>query len=161
VRKQAQSARLGLEVVDFALLNLHPPIEAGASYLDVINARLDAERRVTEAHGVKQVALVGAETRSASFIATARAERSRRISTALSEVAEFKPVTRTHDDDSLRLRLWIESLENALSDQRLFLVDRTLLDEGGEILLDTRRIENGRLPSIESATPSGVLGDTK
>jgi hypothetical protein len=61
----------------------------------------------------------------------------------------------------LRLRLRIESLENALANQRLFLVDRTLLDEGGEILLDTRRIESGHLPPIDSAVPNLAPGDSK
>ena len=62
VRRQAREARLGLEVVDLALINLHPPIEAAGSYLDVINARLDAHRQVTEAEGKKEVAILTAQT---------------------------------------------------------------------------------------------------
>jgi len=163
VRQQARAAALGLEVVDFAMLNQHPPMEAGGSYLDVINARLDAGRRVTEAEGVKQTALLSAQTRSASAVAAAQAERSRRVSAALGEVAEFRGVITAKDERTqlLRLRLWIESLENALVNQRLFLVDRTLLDEGGEILLDTRRIESGHLPSIDSVVPNMAPGESK
>jgi regulator of protease activity HflC (stomatin/prohibitin superfamily) len=163
VRQQSRAARLGLEVVDLALLNLHPPIEAGGSYLDVINARLDAGRRVTEAEGERQVALLGAETRGSMAVATARTERSHRVSTALAEVAEFKAVVEALDDPrrTLRLRLWIEALEGALAEQRLFLVDRTLLDEGGELLLDTRRIEGTRLPSLDALPPTVPQDESK
>jgi regulator of protease activity HflC (stomatin/prohibitin superfamily) len=98
VRQQARAAALGLEVVDFVLLNLHPPMETGGSYLEVINARLDAGHRVTEAEGVKQTALLSAETRGASAVAAARAERSRRVSAALGEVAEFRGVSAAKDE---------------------------------------------------------------
>ena len=155
VRRQAKGARLGLDIVDLALLNLHPPIEAGGSYLEVINARLDAGRRVTEAEGEKHVALLEAQTRGAMAVASARAEGSRRVAGALSEVAEFKAFDQAlhASPHTFRLRLWIEALENALSDQRLFLVDRTLLDEGGELMLDTRPHESTRLPQLDAPSP--------
>jgi regulator of protease activity HflC (stomatin/prohibitin superfamily) len=156
VREQSGAAHLGLEVIDLALLNLHPPIEAGGSYLEVISARLDAGRRVTEAEGEKQVALLNAQTSSRSAVAAARAAQSRRVAGALGDVAEFAAIGRAQQDVSqtLRLRLWIEALEDALSDQRLFLVDRTVLDERGELLLDTRRHESVRLPAVDETMPS-------
>ena len=159
VRDQAHAARLGLEVVDLALLNLHPPIEAGGSYLEVISARLDAGRRVTEAEGDKQVALLDAQMRSATSVASAQIDRSRRVGGAVGDVAEFTAVGQAlgASPRTLRLRLWIEALESALSDQRLFLVDHTLLDEGGELLLDTRRLEGTRPPPLdETMSPSSL-----
>ena len=42
---------LGIEVVDVALMGLHPPVEAAADYLDVISARIDADRVRVEALG--------------------------------------------------------------------------------------------------------------
>ncbi len=156
VREQSHAARLGLDVIDLALLNLHPPIEAGGSYLEVISARLDAGRRVTEAEGEKQVALLNAQTNSSSAVAAARAAQSRRVAGALSDAAEFAAIGQAPQEfpQTLRLRLWIEALEDALSDQRLFLVDRTVLDERGELLLDTRRHESVRLPALDETMPS-------
>jgi regulator of protease activity HflC (stomatin/prohibitin superfamily) len=159
VRDQARTARLGLEVVDLALLNLHPPIEAGGSYLEVISARLDAGRRVTEAEGDRQVALLDAQMRSAMSVASAEIDRSLRVGGAIGDVAEFTAIGQalSASPRTLRLRLWIEALESALSDQRLFLVDHTLLDEGGELLLDTRRLEGTRLPPLdETMSPSSL-----
>lgn len=160
VRRQAKEARLGLEVVDLALLNLHPPIEAGAEYLEVINARLDARRRVTEAEGEKQVALLEAKSRGAMAVAAARIHASRRVAGALSELAEFKAVGEglQATPRTLRTRLWIEALENALVDQRLFLVDHTLLDDGGELILDTRRYDARRMPELDAPSPTPLPG---
>ena len=119
VRKQAKAARLGIDIVDLALLNLHPPIEAGGSYLEVINARLDARRRVTEAEGEKQVAILDAQTFGAMAVANAKTDGSGRVAEALSEVSEFKAIgnqggfNRT-SPRTFRLRLWIEAgSENA------------------------------------------------
>jgi regulator of protease activity HflC (stomatin/prohibitin superfamily) len=163
VRRQAREARLGLEVVDLALLNMHPPIEAAGSYLDVINARLDARRRVTEAEGKMQVDLLAAQTASTTAIATARTEASRRVADASSQVAEFTALGQASHvvPELLRLRLWIEALEKALTGQRLYLVDRTLLGEGGELLLDTRRYPSLPLPSPDMTPPPVPPGGKK
>ncbi len=160
VKRQTKEARLGLEIVDLALLNLHPPIEAGGSYLEVINARLDARRRVTEAEGEKNVSLLEAQTLGGMSVAAARTDGSRRVAEALSEVSEFKAVGQALPASSrtFRLRLWIEALENALADQRLFLIDRTLLDEGGELMLDTRPQQSIRLPALNGPSPYPLPG---
>ncbi len=75
---------------------------------------------------------------------------------ASSQVAEFMAIgqasgiePRTH-----RLRLWIEALEKALAGLRLYLVDSSLLGEGGELLLDTRRYPNTPLPPPITVMPS-------
>lgn len=156
VRRQAREARLGLEVVDLALINLHPPIEAAGSYLDVINARLAARRRVTEAEGKKVTDLLAAQTNSASAVAAARVEASRRITDASSQVAEFTALAEAVRvaPATNRYRLWTEALEKTLADQRLTVIDRALLTEGGELLLDTRRFPIAPLPSLPAKAPA-------
>ena len=160
VRRQAREARLGLEVVDLALINLHPPIEAAASYLDVINARLDAHRQVTEAEGKKDVAILTAQTAGITAIADAHIEGSRRVATAASLAAEFVALSQAYQvgPQAFRMRLWIEAQEAALTGQRLFLVDSTLLGEGGELLLDTRRNPITAVPHLDMASPPASSG---
>jgi regulator of protease activity HflC (stomatin/prohibitin superfamily) len=152
VRRQVRDARLGLDIIDLALLNIHPPIEAGGSYLEVINARLDARRRVTEAEGIKQVALLDAEMRGKMAITTAQVGKSRRVSEASTDVAEFKALNDSiqASPKSLQLRLWIEALEAALTNQRFYLVDQTLLDGGSDLLLDTRSIGGSRFQVLDT-----------
>ena len=128
VRRQVREARLGLDVVDLALINLHPPIEAAASYLDVINARLDARRQVVEAEGKKDVAVLSAETAGATTIASAKVESSRRVASAGSLAAEFTALSQAYRVglETFRTRLWIEAQESALAGQRLFWSIRAL-----------------------------------
>ena len=160
VRRQAREARLGLEVVDLALINLHPPIEAAGSYLDVINARLDAHRQVTEAEGKKEVAILTAQTAGITAIADARIEGSRRVAAAASLAAEFTALSQAYrvGPDVFRMRLWIEAQESALAGQRLFLIDSTLLGEGGELLLDTRRNPVTPVPSLDKTPAPASIG---
>jgi regulator of protease activity HflC (stomatin/prohibitin superfamily) len=160
VRRQAREAHLGLDVVDLALINLHPPIEAAGSYLDVINARLDAHRQVVDAEGKKQVAILTAQTTGITTIANARIESSSRVAAAASLAAEFTALSQYQvGPQTFRKRLWIEAQESALAGQRLFLIDSTLLGEGGELLLDTRRNPATPVPNLDvmpSPAPSGV-----
>ncbi|HEV8062288.1 MAG TPA: SPFH domain-containing protein [Gemmataceae bacterium] len=161
VRRQAREARLGLEVVDLALINLHPPIEAAGSYLDVINARLDAHRQVIDAEGKKQVAILTSQTAGITTIANAQIEGSRRVAAAASLAAEFSALSQAYQvgPQTFRKRLWIEAQETALTGQRLFLIDSTLLGQGGELLLDTRRNPVTTVPNLDvmpSPAPSGV-----
>jgi regulator of protease activity HflC (stomatin/prohibitin superfamily) len=148
LRRQAAESRLGIEVIDVALINLHPPIEAAPSYLDVINARLDARRVVTEAAGLALSQRHRTEARGATAVATARAEGARRVAGAIGESSQFAALEQAYSvsPDALQLRLWIEAQEQALTGQRLFLVDQTLLGESGEIMLDLRRLPAGLPP---------------
>jgi regulator of protease activity HflC (stomatin/prohibitin superfamily) len=163
VRRQAHEARLGLEVVDLALINLHPPIEVAGSYLDVINARLDAHRQVTEAEGKKEVAILTAQTTGITSIANARIEGSRRVAAAASLAAEFTGLSQAYQvgPQTIRTRLWIEAQEAALTGQRLFLIDSSLLGEGGELLLDTRRYPVTPVPNLDMTPPPASSGVKK
>jgi regulator of protease activity HflC (stomatin/prohibitin superfamily) len=160
LRLQALNARLGLEVVDFALLNLHPPIEASGSYLDIINARLDARRRVIEAEGNQDVALLKAQSQSAVAVSSSQIEASRRIATALGETSEFKALAAATQTRSptLRFRMWVEAMESALAEQRIFLVDQTLLNQKGELILDTRTGPSQTLRPLDSTPLPPVSG---
>ena len=159
VRRQVEEARLGLEVVDLALINLHPPIEAAASYLDVINARLDAHRQVVEAEGKKQVAILNAETAGSTSIATAKIDGSQRTAAAATLMAEFSELAQAYRVglQTIRMRMWIEAQEAALIGQRLFVIDSSLLGDGSELILDTRRYPATPIPGMDgSPAPVGA-----
>ena len=47
--------RLGVEIIDVALINLHPPIAVAGAYLDVISAEIDAVRYQAEALGDQNI----------------------------------------------------------------------------------------------------------
>lgn len=141
LRRYVESNRLGIEGVDVALMGLHPPVEAADAYLDVISARIDAERVQVEALGQKSVQLVEVRKESSTAVAAAQAEASRRTGTAVSESSEFVAIGQAYAvaPESFQLRLWFEALEKILEQKRFVLVDQKVNTGPGGILLDHRR----------------------
>jgi len=132
-RKLAEYAlvqRLGLEVVDVALLNLHPPVEVASSYLDFINAELDSTRVITVADGEAAREISLAEQGSNGRVASARIDAAKRVSVAGQESAEFIAVGEAFlaAPETYRLRLWFEAFERVLLGRRLYIVDSELPD---------------------------------
>ncbi|MEM9701625.1 MAG: protease modulator HflK, partial [Planctomycetota bacterium] len=126
----SEENRLGLDVIEVSLINLHPPVEVASSYLDVINADLDGARAVTVADGEASRSVLDAEQNSGRVVADASVEAARRVSLAGQESAEFLAVGEAFAEapDTYRLRLWFEAFENVLFGRRLFIVDAALPD---------------------------------
>ena len=59
LRQHADRNRLGIDIVDLALVNIHPPVASAAAYLDVISAGIDAVRLEMEADGEKEISNPG------------------------------------------------------------------------------------------------------
>ena len=142
LREYADRERLGIDVAEVAIINLHPPVDAAADYLDVISAKVDATRVELEATGFRSARLLTSEAESLGLIASAKIDASRRISGADAESSEFLAA------DSSRLlapltysvRMWIEALEHSLKNKRLFLVEKSLLEKSDQAWLDLRPV---------------------
>ena len=78
----SSAERLGLDVIDVALINLHPPVEVAGSYLDVVNAELDGDRVITVADGEAAKQILEAEQGSNGRLANAKVEAAKRVSIA-------------------------------------------------------------------------------
>ena len=81
LRKYVEENDLGIEIVDLALINLHPPLEVGKDYLAVISAKIDAERMQIAARGDAKRILTEAQRDSQHHVALAMqgaAQRCRR-----------------------------------------------------------------------------------
>ena len=130
LNEYSSAERLGLDVVDVALINLHPPVEVASSYLDVINAELDSNRVITVAGGEAAKKILEAEQGSNGRLADAKVEAAKRVSVAGQESAEFIAVGEafTAAPETYRLRLWFEAFERVLFGRRLFIVDSELPD---------------------------------
>jgi len=124
----SESNDLGLEIVDVALINLHPPVQVATNYLDVINAELDSSRVVTAAKGEASKQVLDAETESGLRVATAKIDAAKRVSEAGRESAEFLAVGEAYAaaPETYRLRLWFEAFERVLFGRRLFVIDAAL-----------------------------------
>ena len=126
----AINEKLGLDVVNVALINIHPPVEAAQSYLDVINAELDSNRSITVAGGDSAKLILEAEQGSNGRLAEAKVDAAKRVSVAGQESSEFMAVGKAYTaaPETYRLRLWFEAFERVLAGRRLFIVDSELPD---------------------------------
>ena len=153
LNQYASAERLGLEVVDVALINLHPPVEVASSYLDVINAGLDSNRAVTVADGDADKQVLEAQQGSNGRIAAAKIEAAKRVSLAGQESSEFMAVGEAFntDPETYRLRLWFEAFERVLSGRRLFIVDSELPD----VIFDerARSVDPALIDSAQQTNP--------
>jgi regulator of protease activity HflC (stomatin/prohibitin superfamily) len=128
LRKYAVENRLGIDVVEVALVNLHPPVEAAPDYLDVINARNDAARAQIEAAGKQKIDIHSAETFSGTAVASEKVDAAKRVGTAYQETAEFTAVGNAYsvDPEGFRLRMRGDVLQDVLSKKPFVLVDKSL-----------------------------------
>ena len=126
----SSAEKLGLDIVDVALINLHPPVEVASSYLDVVNAELDSSRVITVADGDAAKQILEAQQGSNGRIAAAKIDAAKRVSVAGKESSEFIAVGEAFsaDPETYRLRLWFEAFERVLFGRRLFVVDSELPD---------------------------------
>jgi len=140
LRSYCDKNRLGIEIVDVALFSLHPPLEAAADYLDVINARIDAERYRIEEKGSVAAKIEDAAMQSASAIAAAEVDSAKRVGQAMEESGQFVAIGRAYSvaPDAFQLRLRGDTLEEVLGGRPLILIDKTFLGGTGETLLDLR-----------------------
>ena len=142
LRKYVEKNQLGIDIVDLALINLHPPLEVGKDYLDVISAQIDAERLQIEARGVGLATLAEAEEKSLELEKNAKEAAARQVGAAYEESAQFVALGKGFSaaPDAMLLRLWYEALETALSGKRLIIVDEAISKQPGGILFDGRPV---------------------
>jgi membrane protease subunit HflK len=141
IRDYAAENRLGLDVVDVALINLHPPVRVAEAYLDVISAGIDAARYRAEATGEKLARVQDAETERMETVADAKVRGARRAGIASEESSEFLAVGQAFSvaPEAFKLRIRGDTIAEILSDKRLTLVDPSFTVGEGAMLLDLRR----------------------
>lgn len=146
------SNRLGVEVVDVAVVNLHPPIPAAPAYLDVISARVDADRYVVEATGKRQEQLERAEMEAATAVAQATVQAANRVGDASQKSSETLATRGAYElaPDAFKLRTRSQMLGEVLESKPLILIDQSFAVGPGETTVDLRpepRVEsNNSLP---------------
>ena len=141
MRQYVTDNHLGIEIVDLALINLHPPIASAAAYLDVISAEIDAVRFQLEAEGENKSRIQEAEKESGQMIANARAAAARRVGQAVEESAQFVAVGGAFalEPEAFKLRMSGDTVAEVLGSKPLTLIDPTFFDGNGQIMLDLRR----------------------
>ncbi|MEZ6066758.1 MAG: SPFH domain-containing protein [Planctomycetaceae bacterium] len=156
----AAEERLGLEVIDVALINLHPPVEAASAYLDTISAAIDADRSSVEALGQVAVEQRGAEQERRRLVNEARVDANRRLASASSETSRFRAAREVYETEgpAFKVRMVFDALGEMFAGKRLVVVDRELADRAGGVLLDLRNLDRptSDAPLSSDATDIGT-----
>ncbi len=140
LRQYVEQNHLGVEIVDLALINQHPPVAAATAYLAVISAEIDAVRFQFEAEGNKESRIQEAQTESNRTIANSRAHAAKRVGLATEESAQFVAVGRAFsmEPEAFKLRVSGDTVSKVLGAKPLILIDPTFLGGEGEMMLDLR-----------------------
>jgi membrane protease subunit HflK len=124
----ADAERLGLDVVFFGVVSAHPPVDVAPAYLDVVNARIDADREARDARVKADGEMVRVAMMRDSAVADARAAASVRLTgvrVQADRAAALAELSR-HGARSLRHRVECEEIGAFLADRALVLLDARL-----------------------------------
>lgn len=128
LKKIIDENRLGVEVIDVALISLHPPAKAADAYLDVISAEIEAKRVVVEATGSASADVFRAEREYNQIVTDAEVEKYERISRAHADEGSYLAAVNANriNPECFRMRYWMDGLQEILREKNLLLVDRQL-----------------------------------
>lgn len=130
--------RIGVEVVDVAILNLHPPVEAAESFLDVISAEIESRRDVVVAQRAKETQVFNAQRRSEEKVSQAKKSASREVANAGAQTAGSVAAGISYkvNPDCFKWRYQLDNLRDMLKNKRLALVDESV-----EVFFDMQKTQ--------------------
>lgn len=135
IQAAADAERLGIEVVDFTLLGLHPPIEVAEDYQAVAAAQIERETQVIEGQTYGQEEVPRAEGQAATLRHQASRDGITRLARARGEAQAFETMLASYAlaPDLFRLLWYLERLEDTLTGRRFHVIDQSIEADGGAI----------------------------
>jgi regulator of protease activity HflC (stomatin/prohibitin superfamily) len=137
VQADADALDLGVEVVDFTVGGMHPPVPVAADYQAVVSAELQKLTAEVEAHAYRNQVVPSAEASVVASANRARAEAATDRGKAAGEAWAFRALEAEYRvapaDYVFRRRL--EGLESGLHGRSTTIVDERIQKDGGELWL--------------------------
>ncbi|MBC04379.1 MAG: hypothetical protein CMJ34_13925 [Phycisphaerae bacterium] len=146
IQAEADLYELGVEVVDFSLGALHPPVSVAEDYQAVVSAQIarDTDRVSAEAYRVGRLSNARAE--SLSSLASAQATAAQRRAAAVGEAAAFEGLRATvrTDEQRYRFRRRLDALQENLHDRPLVIIDERIERDGAQLWLKPEVVRGWR-----------------
>ena len=135
IQAEADDHLLGIEVVSFDLLGLHPPVAVANDYQAVVAAQIDRGTYAMEAQAYRYGALPKAEADAVRATRRAEADRAGRLSKALGEAIAFQTIEAEYaaNPELYRFRRRLETLEQVLQDNPHYIIDTRIERDGGAL----------------------------
>jgi modulator of FtsH protease HflK len=115
----------GLIVTEARLLAVDPPLDVRDAFHDVVRAFEDRERLVQEAEGYAEQVVPAARGQAAQVVLEAEANRQQRVIRAEGDANRFLALLEEYQrsPEVLRERLYLESIEQILTNANIFILD--------------------------------------
>ncbi len=119
------SYEMGVKINDVRIQNITVPQEVARAYEDVNNAKNEKTKRLDEAERYKNNILPTARSNAYLLTAEAQAYKAETVASAEADVAVFNAILEKYkaNPEIMETRLLIETLEEVLSNGKLYLVD--------------------------------------
>ncbi|MFW5802915.1 MAG: hypothetical protein ACOCWJ_03260 [Verrucomicrobiota bacterium] len=124
IQERANELKLGVDVVFVGLQGIHPPVEVGEKFDDVVAAMEDKHRLILEGDRDAIVRRPTAEAEAIRTVAEAEIDKQRRLLLARAEVERFFARLSAYEQSPriFMLRTYLELLENAAPQLRKYVV---------------------------------------
>lgn len=135
VQHEADDHGLGVEIVAFVFLGLHPPVEVARDYQEVVSAQVTRQTLIIDAQVHRMASMPSAQADAFSILKKAETEGVTRLAQARGDSWAFKALEEEYSvsPNQFRLRRRLETLEAALSQRSYWLIDDRYLRDGGEV----------------------------
>ncbi len=135
VQAQSDALGLGLEVVDFTILGLHPPVAVAQDYQRVVGAQIDRDTLVLKAQADRERILPGASAEARRVRAQAVAASAARLASARGAASAFEAVVQgaAAAPALFRFRRLLEAREEQLAGKPFVVLDDRLERDGALI----------------------------
>ncbi|MDO4569253.1 MAG: SPFH domain-containing protein [Planctomycetia bacterium] len=134
LQKYMDGNKMGVEIVEVSMLNLHPPTgEAAKGYLELISAGIDKKRMIVRAEKEYEVQLLQAQQQYSNILTQAEVVATQNVGTARAETFELLAVGKSFDlnPECFQLRYWLNAVQDILARKRLIITDDSI-----EVLYD-------------------------
>jgi regulator of protease activity HflC (stomatin/prohibitin superfamily)/F0F1-type ATP synthase assembly protein I len=137
VQHDADTLGLGVEIVDFTIGGMHPPVTVASAYQAVVSAELGKITASVNARAERNRILPSAEAEAESAANRASAEAAERLARAAGESWSFRALEAQYNaaPEEYRFRRRLETLENGLAGRELTIIDDRILKAGGGLWL--------------------------
>lgn len=117
---------LGIEVLSFPLIGLHPPVDVARDYQSVVSAQIQEVTLATQANVDRTSKVPAAQAARDATVKGAQGNAARRLGLASGEATRFKAAENAYHaaPQLFRERLWMETMDETLAGKKLYVVDR-------------------------------------
>ncbi|MFC2162243.1 FtsH protease activity modulator HflK [Candidatus Altiarchaeota archaeon] len=131
IQKTLDSYDTGIDILAVQLQDVHPPLEVADAFKDVASAREDKNRIINDANSYRNDVLPKARGNAQKIIHEAQAYKAQRINNAMGEADKFTSIYEQYRmyRNTTRTRLYLEAMEEVLSQTRLYIIDPEIVGE--------------------------------